>query len=415
MKQYLCLLVLLAVASPLAHGAIGVAISPSAVTLGLGSNLQFTATVTGTTNTAVTWKVNSPAVGTVDQTGLYIAPGTMPASAVLVTATAKADNHTSATAVVTLTQFDPGGSVTNNGTVTCAPGGAKPSVCYSLTVSCPQVPNISAWLKVTQPSTTPIGTVEFVIGTGGSGLYDTAFTHGLDAVNIALNAGYQVVQVTYGVPFVSTQPNGWLQGPGGTRRLACRFTAISQWVKNNLVAAGSPYCATGNSAGGEAIGSALTHYGLNGLWDFVEVTSGPPFARQDLACICTAAGVNASCHGGLANLCIGTTTAKQVIDPTYNNTNCSSATTSHSKTHSAQFVSDSVVSPEATVGYPNTVVRFLFGGLDNGSAEIQAGEWQSEITTPVTSLCVPTAPHAMPNDLAGAQQIGNDLVTYCHK
>ena len=253
------------------------------------------------------------------------------------------------------------------------------------------------------------------IGTGGSGLYDTAFTHGLDAINIALGAGYQVAQVTFGVPFTSAQPNGWLQGPGGTRRLACRYAAVSQWIHDTLVTAGQPFCTTGNSAGGEAIGMALAHYGLNGLWDFAEPSSGPPFARQDLACVCNSAGVNATCHGGLANLCIGVTTAKSVVDPTYGNANCSSAVSSHSTVHQAQFLSDSVSSPEATLAYPNTVVRFVYGGKDNGSAEIQGGEWQNSITTPVSSVCVPTAPHTLPNDLAGAQQIGNDLVTFCHK
>ncbi len=414
MKSILCLLMCFCSVA-VAHAAVKVTLTPASLTMGLGSNLQFVATVTGSTNTAVTWKVNVPSVGTVDSTGLYIAPTTMPSFPVRITATAVADGITSATAHVTLASTDPGGTVTSKGTTTCAPGGAGPSVCYSLTVSCPQVPDLSAWVKVTQPTIPAIGTVEFVIGTGGNGLYDTAFTHGLDAVNIVLGAGYQVAQVTYGVPFVKTQTNGWLQGPGGTRRLACRFAAVSQWVHDNLATAGTPYCATGNSAGGEAIGMALAHYGQNGLWNFVEPTSGPPFARQDYACVCTQAGLNASCHGGLANLCVGTATAKSVLDPTYSNTNCSDAVSSHSTAHQAQFLSDSVVTPEAAVSYPNTVVRFVYGGQDNGSAEIQGAEWGNSITTPTSSVCVPTAPHSLPNDLAGAQQVGNDLVAFCHK
>ena len=45
--------------------------------------MQFTATVTGTTNTAVTWSVNGVAggnstVGTISTSGAYTAPATAP-------------------------------------------------------------------------------------------------------------------------------------------------------------------------------------------------------------------------------------------------------------------------------------------------------------------------------------------------
>ncbi|MGA1982412.1 MAG: DUF1800 domain-containing protein [Acidobacteriaceae bacterium] len=51
----------------------------------LGSTAQFTATVTGETNTAVTWQVNgvtggSSAVGTISAAGLYTPPATIPAT-----------------------------------------------------------------------------------------------------------------------------------------------------------------------------------------------------------------------------------------------------------------------------------------------------------------------------------------------
>lgn len=51
----------------------------------LGGTAQFTATVTGTTNTAVTWEVNgvvggSAASGTISTAGLYTAPATMPST-----------------------------------------------------------------------------------------------------------------------------------------------------------------------------------------------------------------------------------------------------------------------------------------------------------------------------------------------
>ena len=70
---------------------VTVSISPLQVALAVNAMQQFTATVTGTTNLAVTWKVNSvtggsSTTGTVNTTGLYTAPGTVPSpSSVTVT------------------------------------------------------------------------------------------------------------------------------------------------------------------------------------------------------------------------------------------------------------------------------------------------------------------------------------------
>jgi len=117
---------------------VSVAISPSSQTVGYGATEQFTATVTGTTNTAVTWRVsnssssNSSQIGAISSSGLYTAPAatsvpiesapqmitvtagqavsgadiTVPplnsVDTVTVTATSQADNTKSASATVTL-------------------------------------------------------------------------------------------------------------------------------------------------------------------------------------------------------------------------------------------------------------------------------------------------------------------------
>lgn len=77
------------------------------------TTFQFTASVTGTTNTGVTWTVASgvagqgcsgAACGFVSATGLYTAPATAPSpNAIAVTATSTADATESATAMVALT------------------------------------------------------------------------------------------------------------------------------------------------------------------------------------------------------------------------------------------------------------------------------------------------------------------------
>lgn len=87
---------------------VAVKISPSTVQVVVALQQQFTATVSNTTNTAVTWTLSGvtctgSACGTIDSNGLYTAPSSLPSNpAVHVIATSKADSTKSATATVTL-------------------------------------------------------------------------------------------------------------------------------------------------------------------------------------------------------------------------------------------------------------------------------------------------------------------------
>ena len=96
-------------------GQVSVSISPSVVTLGTLATQSFTATVTGSTNTAVTWQVNgvsggSSANGVISTTvlgtaneAIYLASSAVPSPAsVSVTAISQADTTKSATATVTI-------------------------------------------------------------------------------------------------------------------------------------------------------------------------------------------------------------------------------------------------------------------------------------------------------------------------
>lgn len=87
---------------------VSVTITPTAATLLLGETEQFQATVTGSTNEAVTWEINgqadgSAASGEISSSGVYTAPGILPApSSVTITAISKADATASASATITL-------------------------------------------------------------------------------------------------------------------------------------------------------------------------------------------------------------------------------------------------------------------------------------------------------------------------
>lgn len=105
------------VATPTASGAaivtinapatITVSVAPSLATVRLRRTLQFSASVQGTTNQAVTWMVNgvtggNSTVGTINSVGLYTAPGSLSSSSVTVQAVSVADPSKSGSATVRL-------------------------------------------------------------------------------------------------------------------------------------------------------------------------------------------------------------------------------------------------------------------------------------------------------------------------
>jgi hypothetical protein len=86
---------------------VSIAVTPGGATLNAGQTQQFTAQVSGTSNTAVTWSL-SPAMGSLSSTGLYTAPASITATeTVTITATSVANSAASATAKVGL--VPPGG------------------------------------------------------------------------------------------------------------------------------------------------------------------------------------------------------------------------------------------------------------------------------------------------------------------
>ncbi len=88
--------------------SISVSVAPSSASVLLGLTQQFTASVTGTSNTAVTWLVNgvpggNSALGTIDTQGKYTAPSNLPSSAAMqITAKSQADTSKSGSAQLTL-------------------------------------------------------------------------------------------------------------------------------------------------------------------------------------------------------------------------------------------------------------------------------------------------------------------------
>jgi uncharacterized protein (DUF1800 family) len=90
------------------NSAIAVAVAPPSATVRAGSTQSFAATVTGSTNTSVTWSVNGVAggnatTGTINASGVYTAPVNLPnPNTITVTATSAADATKKGNSGVTL-------------------------------------------------------------------------------------------------------------------------------------------------------------------------------------------------------------------------------------------------------------------------------------------------------------------------
>src|SRR5215471_15519518 len=106
---------LLAVLEGYARAQVSVSISPATVTLATLATQSFTATVSGSTDTAVAWEVNgisggNSTIGLISTTipgtaneALYLGPSTVPSPATIsVTAVSQSDPTKSASATVTI-------------------------------------------------------------------------------------------------------------------------------------------------------------------------------------------------------------------------------------------------------------------------------------------------------------------------
>lgn len=413
---------------------VTVNIATAPTNIGLGANWQYSATVSGSTNQSVTWTASA---GSIDSTGLFIAPTNVPnPAAVTITAQAAADSSATKSTTITVQANDPLGSISNVTPLNSCAGSLQNGTCYSMTVSCQGASDITAYLKVLTPNGAPIGTVLFGVGTGGSGLYDDpnggGYTDGSNVVQSIQLAGYNTVQVSFGAPFTSTQPNGWLQGPGGVRRVACRYATVADWVYHNpttinhgvSVSNSSPMCATGNSGGSAAIAYAIYEYGLNTEFAMVEPTSGPVMSRIDQGCSpCSSSVEGPVCSGGnnQPQLCYQSADAS-VIDEAYQATGSSTPTPctnalngNPASNASALFLSDSILyNGPQTVPIAHTSIKQLFGDTDTSNAVAEGMIWNEEISPIPPLQCLASVQHDIPSFATGAQQIINDITSACH-
>jgi hypothetical protein len=157
-----------------------VSVTPMDSSTPAGTTVQFTATVTGTANTAVTWYVNGVAggnstVGTLSSSGLYTAPKAVPSPpTVAVTASSQAEPSQSASTTLTLTapnsaplyvNFGLNGNTGNPNTAYYNGLFTTIKVCLPYTADCQIIPDIlvdtgSVGLRVLNSALTTVPATE---------------------------------------------------------------------------------------------------------------------------------------------------------------------------------------------------------------------------------------------------------------
>ncbi len=222
---------------------IAVAISPASATLAAGATQQFQATVTGSTNTAVTWQVNgvtggNSQSGTISTTGLYTAPSPDQPLQVTVTAVAAADSSKTATAAVTVNPGPPPPPVPVVSSFTLSPTIAAPGEFVNFAWATANATAFNVTPNIAQDDQTlPLNATAYSYNTTGLA-QTTAFTATassgtmtstpvmatLTIVPVTLSASAttiqagQTVTLTYGGP--SNGSTGWMLNVSGSNPIA---------------------------------------------------------------------------------------------------------------------------------------------------------------------------------------------------
>lgn len=201
--------------------AVSISMSPASATLTASQAQQFTASVSGTSNTAVTWTLN-PSVGAISASGLYTAPSSITSpQSVTVTATSAADTTKTASATVTL---NPPGLTINT---TSLPLGVT-NTPYSATLA----------------------------ATGGTTPYNWTLSSGQLPPGVALSmptgafSGMPTAAGTYNMTVQVTDAAGHMASVALTVLISAGLTVTSLSLPNGTT--GSAYTATLTAAGGTA-------------------------------------------------------------------------------------------------------------------------------------------------------------------
>ena len=185
-------------------GAVKVTISPTTATVQGNTSEQFTATVSGTSNTGVVWSVHgvqggNSTYGTISASGMYAAPACPSASSVTVTAQSYYDPAASADATVSLTAAPL--SNTDRYVSTTGIDSNDGSACHP-------------WATISHAASLAKAgwTIHVAAGTYNVGSYITTNTSGTSSARIVYLGTYDKSTLTWNTKIVSTGTSVWNVG-----------------------------------------------------------------------------------------------------------------------------------------------------------------------------------------------------------
>jgi hypothetical protein len=222
--------------SPTPTSAVSVSLNQSSASIGVGTTAQFAATVQNTTNTAVTWSVDTVAggnstAGTISSSGLYTAPAVVGNHTV--TATSVADTTKSANAAVTV------GSVS----VTPASISVPPAGTQQFGATVQGFPTTTVTWSVDQISggNATVGTIT------AAGLYAAPSQPGNHTITASLDGASANAAVAV-TNTISVLPNAAYVVAGATQQFTASVSGVT-WAVDAIV-------------GGNAMSGTITAAGL---------------------------------------------------------------------------------------------------------------------------------------------------------
>lgn len=209
--------------------SITVTISPATASVLLGNSESFTATVTNTTNTSVTWSVNaipggSAPSGTITSAGLYTAPADLPSPAVVqITAISVADPTKSATVQLTITSDISIALAPANASVEL--GAAEP---FHATISSAGHPDVSVrWTLTGATCPTACGVIDLAGNYSAPPILPSPATASITAQSVADSSKQATAAITITSSFTLQVAAPQSVPAGGSAAIVATLTPVS--------------------------------------------------------------------------------------------------------------------------------------------------------------------------------------------
>jgi hypothetical protein len=239
-----------------------------------------------------------------------------------------------------------------NQAVGCPPGAPIGGKCLEVEVACPNTANLDAYVVVTNPAGTSIGTIVLHGGGGGTSVFNGASPGGNFSTTY-LTDHYTVVQIAW--------LSGWeFAGPGfqgSMLNAACRPATLLAWIYNHIDDHTKGYCVQGYSAGASAAGYSVAQYGLKNEIDALMFAGGPPLDDLYRGCVDPSSSLITVCPGVTGHYTYNTSGTSwgsaQLTDQIEGTSSCENQPASQDV---AIWTADSLDNSVGDFSYPQTLI-----------------------------------------------------------